>query len=141
MIIDAENRFSNAQAVTTTANSTNVIDLGLGDKGVTDKPGRLVVTCQESALAAGAATVTFSLTTDDNAAMSSEATAYTSAAIGKAALLIGTKILDIAIPHGMQRYARLTYTVGTGPLTAGKFTADIVWDTPANTSYADARTL
>ena len=76
MIIDADNRFSNEQAVTSTANSTNVVYLGKGDKGVTECPGRLVITCDESATATGAATVTFALVTDDNAALSSPTTLW-----------------------------------------------------------------
>lgn len=139
MIIDAFNRFSDAQAVTVTAVSTNVVDLGLGDKGIGERAFRLRIDAVEAALAAGAATVTFDLQTDDNEAFSSPTVVFSSGAIGKAALGLGARAVDAPVPMGLQRYVRINYTVATGPLTAGKFSAALVLDTPANVAYADAR--
>lgn len=141
MIMDAENRFSNAQAVTATAVSTNVIDLGVGDKGVTEQPLRLRVSVDETASSAGASTLIITLETDDAVGFGSAVVVYTSASIAKASIVAGAVLVDIAIPHGMKRYARLNYTIGTANLTAGKFTSVLVLDTPANTSYPDARSF
>ena len=44
-------------------------------------------------------------------------------AIGKATLVAGYKVFEVPIPFKLQRYAKLVYTVATGPLTAGKFDA------------------
>lgn len=131
MLLDNELMFSKAQAVTSTAASTNVIDLGpTHDAGVTPGELELFVKVDEAATAAGAATVTLSLETDDNVGFSSATTILTTAAIGKATLVLGYYALRVALPRGCERYLRLSYTVATGPLTAGKFTAGLVRATP-----------
>ena len=128
MIIDKFLQVSNAQAVTSSAASTDVIDAGatknasIGrDIGAGDM--YMVFTCSEAATAAGAATVTFSV--QDSADNSSFADVIVSAAIGKASLVIGTKVV-LPVPPGLRRYIRAYYTVGTGPLTAGKFSAQLL---------------
>ena len=141
MIMDAQNRFSNAQAVTATAVSTDVIDFGVGDKGINDKPLRLRVQVDETATSAGASTLVVTLETDDVVGFGSAVVVYTSASIAKAAIVAGAVLVDIPIPYGMKRYARLNYTIGTANLTAGKFTSGLLLDTPKNTSYPDARSF
>jgi len=138
MIFDAQNLFSDAQAITATAVSTNVIDFGAAGKPVgaaanlRKDMGRgmkvnLRVQMVEAALAAGAATLTVDLQTDDNEAMASPKTVWTSGPIGKAALVAGYVFPLEWLPRGTdERYARLNYTVATGPLTAGKVTAGVV---------------
>jgi hypothetical protein len=129
MLLDAQALFSDAQAVTATANSTNVYDLQVNrDVG----PGGgllLVILVNVAATASGSATVTFSLVAADDAALTSNVTTlWTSTAIGKASLTVGTKVpgTPVVVPRvaGLgQRYLGVIYTVATGPLTAGKFTA------------------
>ncbi len=137
-IFDQQLVFSDDQAVTSTAASTNVIDQGApNDLG----PGEElwvygVVTT--TATAAGAATVTFALQTDDNDAFSSATTLWTSAAIGKATLVDGYEFVKLRIPHGTEQYLRLNYTVASGPLTAGTFLAGIVRGVPGVKIYAQA---
>lgn len=141
MIIDTQTQFSNEQAVTSTAISTNVIDLGatptLRDLG-TGETMDLVISVDEAATASGAATVTFSLESDSTADLATSATVHwSSAAIGKATLVAGYEVARIKIPAGSyERYLGLRYTVGTGPLTAGKFTASLVKDAQADAVYA-----
>ena len=128
MYLDKQLMFSEAQAVTVTAASTNVIDLGAGTDAGAGEPLEMMVMVDEAATAAGSATVTIALETDDNEAFASPATLASSGAIGKAALTAGSSHFRLEVPEGAERYLRLTYTVATGPLTAGKFTAGLVLD-------------
>lgn len=133
MILDNELTFSRAQAVTTSAGSTNVVDFGAGRGDIgPGEPLYLNISVDAAATAAGAATVTFKLQTADLEAFTGSVDVYTSAAIAKADLGVGAVPVQIAIPHGMKRYARVYYTIGTGPLTAGKFTAALVKDLHSN---------
>jgi hypothetical protein len=59
------------------------------------------------------------------------------AAIGKAALVAGAQFV-IPMPTRHRRYVRVNYTVGTGPLTAGKFSAQVVAGIQQNTAYPDS---
>ena len=123
MYVDSQNEYSDSQAVTASAASTNIIDHGIGDAGAGEPSMYLVVQVDETATAAGAATVVFTLQTDDNSAFSSATDILATAAIGKAALTAGTRVCAFELPIGMERYSRVSYTVATGPLTAGKFSA------------------
>lgn len=138
MYIDKQNTFSTAQAVTAAAGSTDYIDLGaardLGNSDVT-----VMITVDESATAVGDATVDFQVQVDDNASFSSPETIAASGAIGKAALTAGREAIYIKVPpHTPARYMRVYYDVGTGPLTAGKFSAAVVEGIQRNRHYPDA---
>lgn len=122
MIIDSLNEFSDAQEVIVSMPSTNVIDHGAAGDAIGNEL-YLHILVDETALAAGAATVTFALRTDDNASFTSPKTLWTSAAIGKATLVAGHVVARVRVPKGLERYSRLYYTVATGPLTAGEFNA------------------
>lgn len=139
MIIDKFLQVSNAQAVTASAASTDVIDAGatknasIGrDIGAGDM--YMVFTCSEAATAAGAATVTFAV--QDSADNSSFADVIVSAAIGKATLVVGSQVV-LPLPPGMRRYIRANYTVATGPLTAGKFSAQLLPGFEFRKAYPD----
>ena len=124
MIIDKLLQVSDAQAVTASAASTDVIDFGQANPDIgLDGQSRLVITTDEAATAAGAATVTFSV--QDSADNSTFADVAVTAAIGKATLVAGYQHV-IPLPTKLRRYCRLYYTVATGPLTAGKFSAQVV---------------
>lgn len=133
MILDKQLMLSEAQAVTVSAASTNVIDIAgaARDVGI-GTPLYLFVNVDVAVTAAGNATVVFGLQTDSTEAFSSAETVFNTAAIGKAALVARARPVAVALPFGMKRYARLLYTVGTGPLTAGAFTAGIALDLQAN---------
>jgi len=128
MYLDKQLMFSEAQAVTTTTASTNIIDLGPGSDAGAGEPLELMVVVDEAVTADGAATLTIALQTDDNASFSSATTLASTGAIGKAALTLGSSHFRLEVPEGAERYLRLNYTVATGPLTAGKFTAGLVLD-------------
>jgi hypothetical protein len=137
MIIDKSLQVSDAQAVTASAASTDVIDTGVANRSIgTDTSLALSITVDESATASGAATVTFSL--QDSADNSTFADVQASAAIGKADLTAGKQPVLFKLPHGLRRYVRVYYTVATGPLTAGKFSAQIVMNGQRNVAYPDS---
>lgn len=160
MIIDSQNTLSGTyaqatgvwtgQVVTTTAISTNVIDLGpvnsntLRDIGTGSQPLYLMVLVPTLVTAAGAATVTFSLESDSTADLATlPVVHWTSTAIGKAALIAGYTVAVVTLPHGKtyKQYLGVRYTVATGPLTAGGFIAFIGHDPDAWVAYAKAYTI
>ena len=131
MYQDAYLQFSAAQAVTASAASTNVIDLGQArDMGAGENlcvDIRVATTCTAS----GAATVTFQLQIASDAAFSSPIIIEQSDAIPKASLVAGAAIpmkVHRSSPYAPQQYMRLYYVVATGPLTAGAFTAGLTKD-------------
>lgn len=136
MFIDKTLQVSNEQAVTATAASTDVIDFGQAhpDVGMDDRSS-MVITTDEAATAAGAATVTFSV--QDSADNSTFADVAVTAAIDKATLVAGYQHV-IPMPTKLRRYCRVYYTVGTGPLTAGKFSAQVVTGVQQNVPKPDS---
>ena len=136
MFIDKLLQVSTNQAVTASAASSDVIDFGQANPnvGLNDRSS-MVITVSESAAAAGAATVTFSV--QDSADNATFADVAVTAAIGKASLAAGQQVV-IPMPTKLRRYCRVFYTVGTGPLTAGKFSAQVVTGIQQNTHYPDS---
>lgn len=144
MITDHELMFSKDQAVTATALSTNVYDSApLGPNSTVDwgdgEPIYLVVQCDEDATAAGAATVTVTLESDDAPTMDDDPVVhFTSGPVGLDEMTSGSRFVVIALPRGdYKRYLAVRYTVATGPLTAGEFSAFIVKDVGSLRVYAD----
>lgn len=136
MFIDKLLQVSDAQAVTASAASTNVIDFGQANPNVgLDDRSSMVITVDAAATAAGDATVTFAV--QDSADNSTFADVAVSAAIGKAALTAGFQHI-IPMPTKLRRYCRVNYTVATGPLTAGAFSAQVVTGVQQNVAYPDA---
>jgi hypothetical protein len=128
--------FSDGQALVATAASANQLDAGkVGtprwhiagynyDLGVSYIPLALVVTESFNNLTS----ITVTVRTDDNAAMSSPTVVSTSPAIPLTRLTKGSLILiPCEIPEGTrERYIDLNYTLaGTAP-TTGKITAGVV---------------
>jgi hypothetical protein len=125
------------QAVTVTAVSTNSIDTNpdsLGGNQPNDlgrgEPLEVAISVLQTATAAGAATVNFELVQADDAALTTNVeTLVQTGAVPIAKLTAGTLVplhLDRAAPYTPRRYIGVRYTIGTGPLTAGSFTAAIV---------------
>lgn len=132
MITDANLTLSASQVVTATAFSTNTIDLGVNRDIGAGEELNLYVNIEQSAAAAGAATVNFQVVASDNANLSTPTIIGQTDAIPKANLLVGTQI-TIPVPRSFikklgQRYFGLQYTVGTGPLTAGIFSCGVIID-------------
>ncbi|CAB4165255.1 hypothetical protein UFOVP821_31 [uncultured Caudovirales phage] len=132
MIIDAQNQFSAAQAVTSTAVSTNVIDLSQAREVFAGEEVEIAFSVDVAATAAGAATVQFQVITSTAPAMSSPTIVVQTDAIPKTSLTQYARF-SLCVPSAFinnlgQRYLAIQYTVATGPLTAGSFTAVVVAD-------------
>lgn len=135
MITDALLQLSSAQAVTTSAVSTNTIDLSQARDIGPGEDITIAISVDTTATAAGAATVNFQLITSAAANLSSPTILVQTDAIPKASLIAGARF-NLQIPHQTvqqgtalgQRYLGVQYTVATGPLTAGAFSATGVFD-------------
>ncbi len=136
MLFDKQNLFSDAQAITATAASTNVIDFGAPDTpkhaknaisrdiGKGNKPHiRVQVVESFNTLTS----LTVALQVDDDVAFGSPKTVM-DMSVPLAQLVAGAVILPEHIPRGSnERCMRLLYTVvGTDP-TLGKITAGLVF--------------
>lgn len=128
MITDALLRVSDAQALTTTAVSTNTIDLGTArDMG----EGReLYFNFAMITATAGGTSVKFEVISSAAAALTSPTVIGSSDAIVNASLTIGTNVavrVNPALASLGQRYLGTRYTI-VGTFTAGTVTADLVAD-------------
>jgi len=140
MITDAQNQFSNAQAVTATAVSTNYIDLSQFRDIGTGENLYIGVNVAVAMTDAGSdSTITVTLESDEDTAFSDPNVAQT---LGTFAALsaIGTRIIARIQPGvillGEDRYIQLRYTAANGNLTTGSFTAEIFEDIDKFQSYA-----
>lgn len=148
MILDANLEFSDAQAVTATAISTNVVDLGpvtdntLRDIG-TGEPVYLVFSVDTTFTASGAATLTAALVSDSTANLATSATTHATplSAIPVASLVAGYTAAVHLPPGNYEQYLGIQYTVGTGPMTAGKINAFITKDAQLYRAYADRQPI
>lgn len=144
MILDNLTEFADAQTVTATAIS-DVIDLGaapaLQDIG-NGQPLYLVLTCDETAgSGGGSATVNFSLESDSTANLATSATTHASTgAIGQASLVAGTfkRVIPLPVEVRYERYLGVRFTVASGPLNAGKFSAFLTLDPHGWVALPDA---
>lgn len=113
MILDAQNLFSDAQAVTADAASTNYIDLGVARNLFDGEPMAVVI--QVDVAADGTTTdetYEFQIETDDNTSFSS-ATDLLLHSIGYASLTAGsTHVLPVPVGAAVERYIRVYYNVG-----------------------------
>lgn len=138
MMTDALLQLSSAQAVTATAVSTNTIDLSQARDIGAGIDFRAVFTVDVAATAAGAATVNFQVISSAAANLSSPTILVQTDAIAKTELTIGRRPIVLEIPASIlaaqpigQRYLGVQYTVTTGPLTAGSFSAALT-DSPVD---------
>ena len=114
MYIDAQLLFSDAQAVTADAASTNYIDLGVTGRGLFEGEPMAVV-LQIDVAADGTTTdetYEFQLETDDDSAFGSP-TDLVAHSIGYAALTAGSlHVLPVPTLATFERYVRVYYNVG-----------------------------
>ena len=150
MICDRDLLFSDSQALTAAAASTNIVDLrplasavvsggsanarnlGAGDELYWFLNVEVALTDSGSN-----STVTVDLQTDDNAAFSSQATVATLMTI-PAVTAAGTKYmgrLPIASTVAYESFIRIYYTMNTGDLTTGTVSAGIVKDLDQYASF------
>lgn len=140
-IIDKFLQISNAQVITATAVSTDVIDAG-----ATKNPaiGRdlgggtqlfLEVTVAQTFTAAGAATLAIALQDSADNATFNDVLSLPVLALSN--LTVGTRFY-IPLPARLRRYLRANYTVATGPMTAGIINAQIVDGMTVERAYPDS---
>lgn len=141
----------NGDVITVTGVSTNQIDLhltggglpvlsnnqGARDIGIGDDPAlKLLVQVGTTFTAGGGATLTIALqgATDNGSGQANAfSTWWTSPAYALASLVAGARLLDMDMPRppagiAIPRFLQLSYTVATGPMTAGMLRAFIVLD-------------
>lgn len=132
MFLDKENLFSDEQAVTVSAASTNVIDLGAEGADVptpNEKNAQVFAQVVEDFAANTSVKVSIQHATD--AAFTTPITAYESGVVLTASLVAGYKFALSSLPEGLNRYVRLYYT-GVGTATAGKITSGLILDRQTN---------
>jgi outer membrane receptor for ferrienterochelin and colicin len=133
MIFDKQAVFSEDQAVTVTAASTNVINLGDDDAAVQalNSKGDLEVFAAVTTAFADGTSLKVGLQSDDDEAFGSPTTVVESAAIGVATLKAGYRFKIPKLPRINEQYVRLYYTV-VGTMSAGKIMAGLILDGQTN---------
>lgn len=126
MYTDALNKFSDDQAITATAASTNVIDLGVNRDIGPGQPIPVVVQVTEAFN--NLTSLKVEVQTDDNEAFSSATTLAEQTKLLAAIDAIGDKFSFSVVPDGTQRYLRLNYTVAGSAPSTGKVWAGMVLD-------------
>ena len=117
------------QAVTATANSTNVVDLSLARDVGEGEDLYVQFTVGTAFTAAGSATLTPTIVVSAADSLTTPTTIATAGTIAVATLVAGYSFavrLNPLIASLGLRYLGAIYTVATGPMTAGTITADIV---------------
>lgn len=110
MILDQQNQYSDAQALTATAVSTNVIDHG-SDRDLGIGEPLAVLISVDVALAGTSPTFQATLQTDSVVGFGSAVTVSSTQSFS--ALAIGTRVVIPVPPDtSMNRYSRLNYTLG-----------------------------
>jgi hypothetical protein len=137
MIFSQQSLFSDGQAVTASAASTNHYDLGAPgtvyghasalapDQGTGNK---ITLHVQTTEAFATLTSLTVAVQVDDNTSFSSPTTVLATQAIPVASLVAGYVFnIDELPPRTSERYLRLYYTVAGSNATTGKITAGIVY--------------
>lgn len=133
MITDRELTASDEQVITVTAVSTDAIALDGLYMGRSGDNFRAYAQVDQTFTAGGAGTLTIEVIQATNGALTTSVDSlYTSGAIALAGLVAGGKAfeVDIPMPKNTKGFVGFRYTVGTGPMTAGKITAGFVPGTP-----------
>lgn len=126
MLYDKENLFSENQAITADAASTNVVCLAQGTLKEAAFGTPIPLRIQVTETFATLTSLEIKVQTDDNEAFSSPTTLATTGAIAAADLVEGFVAPINFIPKGNEGYMRLYYDVTGSNATAGKITAGIV---------------
>ena len=130
MITDALLKVSAAQAVTSSAVSTDKVDLSVARDIGEGENLYMNFSVDTAFTAAGAATMEMQVVVADDAALTTNVTVVgTTGAIGKASLTAGANFvarINPLLASTGRRYFGANYVVSTGPMTAGAITANVV---------------
>lgn len=143
MFLDAQNLFSDAQAVTAAAGSTNTIDLSAVRDIGTGESLYIFVQLDVAFTDSGSdSTLTVALEGDSTTSFTPDGTQdlFTIPALAAAGNIYYARLNPGAAPLQYQ-YIRLKYTPNNGNLTTGTVTAGIVKDIQKYTSFADGLTI
>jgi hypothetical protein len=111
MYIDSLLKFSDAQALTATADSTNVVDLGVDrDIGIGEAMAVVITVGVAADITTGDETYQFQVETDSVEALSS-ATVIADQTVAAANLTAGDKVV-LPIGFSNERYLQVVYTLG-----------------------------
>lgn len=132
MLLSKDELFSDDQAITATARSTNVIDMGSKRTLANGQPVRVLIQVTETFATLTSLKVDICSDSDTTIAGGTPGVLASSAAIAAASLIAGYKFFLDFIPNGTVRYVDLNYTVAGSDATAGKVTAGIVTDVQTN---------
>lgn len=136
MYVDAQNLFSDAQAITASAASTNLIDFGSARDIAVGRELYVVIIVDTAFTDAGSdSTVTVTVETDDNAGFASATVVQTIGTFAALSAAGSRKVARLQPDAGWERYVRLNYTVANGDLTTGALTAFLALDLQAFTAY------
>ena len=139
MILDAEQQFSDAQALTATAASTNYINLS-ADRDIGRGEPMAVVITVGVALAGTSPTFLPSIETDDNTGFASATTLISGQTY--TALAVGDKIV-LPVPHTNEQYIQVRYTLGgtTPTVTVDAYLQPLSMVEASDTTYADGYSI
>lgn len=143
MFLDSQLLFSDAQAVTAAAASTNSVDLGAVRDIGTGEPLYVVVTVDVALTDAGSdSTLTVSIEGDSTSTFTPDGTdtLFTIPALSAAGAVFYAR-LNPGMNALNFRFIQLRYTPNNGNLTTGTFTSAIVHNIQKYVSYADAITI
>lgn len=141
MILDNTLVFSDAQAVTATAASTNLVDFGaVRNMGVGENLYVVVLLDVAMTDSGSDSTITVALEGDSTTTVTPDYTRnlFTFSAVSAAGTM---KIARLSPADVALQYLQLKYTTANGDLTTGSFTAFITHDIQAYNSYADGITI
>jgi hypothetical protein len=142
MFIDGDLLFSDAQALTATAASTNYIDVGAArDLGVGQELYIVVIVDTAFTDASSDSTITVSIETDDEVTFTGPAATHTLGILAALSAAGTKKVYRIGPDMLNYRYAQLKYTTTNGSLTTGAVTAFITTAVDKWAAFADARAI
>lgn len=123
-MIDAQLLFSDAQAITASAASTNLVDLRAARRIAVGRPLFFVAQVTTAFTDAGSdSTVAVTIESDTTSAFSSATTIQTIGTFGALSAVGSRFIVALQDPTTAEQYIRAYYTVANGNLTTGKITA------------------
>ena len=126
MLQDAKLIFSDAQAITVSAPSTNFINQ---DKEGDAYGSELYLVCRVAGAFTGATSMQISIQTDDEKTFTAPKTLSASGVILEADLTVDTFAFITRVPKGFLQYSRLYYSV-VGTHSTGKLDAFLTTEVP-----------
>jgi hypothetical protein len=143
MLVPVNERFSNDQAITASAASTNLMALGaIRNFAQGARPLYLVVQCTVAMTDGGSnSTVTVTVETDALAAFGSATTTQTLEVFAALSAIGERRVVALGTAAANEAFLRLTYTVANDVLTTGSFTAFLTPDPQLYSAFAKNYTV